>query len=168
MSHSSDSGHLPNKPLAKDEMDLSLGTSISPYVVEESTESRQKTPTEKSIPPPDIGIMPWIQLLGRSVSCSAPGELWYLTVLFNNITQVVVALLTRHHHQQLLGLVAYRPSFSCLAPRSPGRPMTLDTSGPWCIVAPSWWFLASWWPRWPINTGSLFLLSLYALAVGWA
>ncbi|KAK0755178.1 hypothetical protein N5P37_012000 [Trichoderma harzianum] len=64
MSYSSDSGHLPNNPLAKDEMDLCLGTSISRYAVEESTESRQETPTEKSIPPPDIGIMPWIQVAG--------------------------------------------------------------------------------------------------------
>ncbi|KAL7781783.1 putative monocarboxylate permease [Trichoderma afarasin] len=40
-------------------MDLCLGTSISRYAVEESTESRQETPTEKSILPPDIGVMPW-------------------------------------------------------------------------------------------------------------
>lgn len=64
MSHSSDSRYLPNNPLVKDEMDLSLGTSISRYAVEESTESRQETPTEKSIPPPDVGIMPWIQVAG--------------------------------------------------------------------------------------------------------
>ncbi|KAJ4861331.1 major facilitator superfamily domain-containing protein [Trichoderma breve] len=64
MSHSSDSVHLPNNPLAKDEMDLCLGTSISRYAVQESTESRQGTPTEKSIPPSDIGVMPWIQIAG--------------------------------------------------------------------------------------------------------
>ncbi|KAL6806292.1 putative monocarboxylate permease [Trichoderma sp. SZMC 28013] len=41
-----------------------LGASITRYAVEESTKSQRETPTEKSIRPPDIGIMPWIQVAG--------------------------------------------------------------------------------------------------------
>lgn len=64
MSHSFDSAHLPNNPPAKDEIDSCLGASITRYAVEESTKSQRETPTEKSIRPPDIGIMPWIQVAG--------------------------------------------------------------------------------------------------------
>ncbi|KAL7940292.1 major facilitator superfamily domain-containing protein [Trichoderma barbatum] len=56
--------HSPDNYHAKDEMGSSLGPSINRQVAETSPESHQCSPSEKSIRPPDVGIMPWIQVAG--------------------------------------------------------------------------------------------------------